>query len=116
MCKSDARAASDRAAMNTHHPWRLSTIHSLSSKDLPAFVVEDTQSDRSGRPIHLRRHADCGGYIRGPNLVLIENVGLGAAGTVKKLKSELLRLGGENPLKLSQLRAVFNRRKPGGRP
>ncbi len=66
--------------------------------------------------MHLRRHADCGGYIRGLNLVLVENVGPRAAGTVKKLKPELLRLGGENALKLSQLLALFNRRKPGGRP
>ena len=98
------------------NPWRLLTIHSLSSKDLSAFVVEDTQSDRSGWPIDLRRHADCGGYVRGPNLVLVENVGPRAAGAVKKLKSELLRLGSENALKLSQLLALFNRRKPGGRP
>ena len=35
--------------------------------------------------MHLRRHADCGGYIRGPNLALVENVGLGAAGAAKKL-------------------------------
>jgi len=66
--------------------------------------------------MHLRRHADSGGNIRGPNLVLVENVGPRAAGAVKKLKSELLQLGGENALKLSQLLALFNRRKPGGRP
>ena len=63
--------------------------------------------------MHLRRQADSGGYIRGPNLALVENVGCGAAGAAKKLKPELLRLGGENALKFSQLRAIFNRHKPG---
>ena len=94
----------------------LSTIGLLSPKHLAAFAVEDAQSDRSGRPMHLRRQADCGGYIRGPNLALVENVGPGAAGAAKKLKPELLWLGGENALKLSQLLALFNRRKPNGRP
>jgi hypothetical protein len=63
--------------------------------------------------MHLRGQADCGGYIRGPYLALALNVGPGAAGVAKKLKPELLRLGCENALKLSQLRALFNRQKPG---
>jgi hypothetical protein len=63
--------------------------------------------------MHLGRQADRGGYIRGPNLALVENVGAGTAGTTKKLKPELLRLGCENALKFSQLRALFNRQKPG---
>jgi hypothetical protein len=99
--------------MNEHHRRCLSTIHPLSPKHLATCVVEDAQSDRSGRPMHLRRQADCGGHICGPNLVLVENVGAGTAGAAKKLKPELLRLGGENALKFSQLRALFNRHKPG---
>ena len=39
----------------------LSAIALLSSKDFAAFVVEDAQFDRSERPMHLRRQADCGG-------------------------------------------------------
>jgi hypothetical protein len=108
MCEADARAAGDRAAMNEHHSCHLPKIHSLSPKDFAAFVVEDAQSDRSDRPMHLGRQADGAGYVRGPNLALVQNVRPAATGVAKKLKPELLRLGGEDALKLGQLRALFD--------
>ena len=47
---------------------------------------------------------------------LAENVRLGTAGAAKELKPRLLRLGGENALKLGHLLALLNRRKPDGTP
>src|SRR5208337_1512124 len=46
---------------------------------------------------------------------LAEIVRPGTAGAANELKLRMLRLGGENTLKLGHLLALLNRRKPGGR-